>query len=64
MPKLKTHKGYKSRVKLSARGKVLRHRCGHSHLMASKSPKRRRKLRKETLVFRTIAKKIITLIGG
>ncbi len=50
MPKLKTHKGIKKRVKVSKKGKVKRMKGGAGHLMSSKSAKRRRQLRKGVLV--------------
>jgi len=48
MPKLKTHKGMKKRFKVSATGKVRHKRCGSSHLMSHKSPKRVRRMRQTT----------------
>jgi large subunit ribosomal protein L35 len=41
---IKTKKSVAKRFKLTARGKVLRMHAGKRHLLASKSPKRRRKL--------------------
>lgn len=44
MPKQKTHKGLKKRVKVTASGKVrYKHSCG-GHLMSSKNAKRRRRI--------------------
>ncbi len=40
MPKMKTHKGAKGRVKISARGKVLASRPGKRHLNWHKSGKK------------------------
>ncbi len=45
MPKLKTKKGIKKRFKLTKTGKVKSRRAGKSHLLTSKSRKRKRKLR-------------------
>jgi large subunit ribosomal protein L35 len=45
MPKQKTHKGLKKRVKQTARGKVKVGQAGKSHLMAGTRGKNRRKLR-------------------
>ena len=36
MPKLKTHKGTKSRFKITGSGKVMRTKCGKSHLRRKK----------------------------
>jgi len=54
MPKLKPHKGLLKRVRITARGKVVRKMSFAGHLMSGKSGKRRRQLRrKATLVGRT-----------
>jgi large subunit ribosomal protein L35 len=45
MPKLKTKKSIKKRVKITKTGKVLRHKPGARHYKANKSGGRRRKLR-------------------
>jgi large subunit ribosomal protein L35 len=62
MPKLKTHRGLAKRVKLTGRGKVKRARAFHSHLLSSKSPKRKRNLAKSTLVHSTQEKTIKSLV--
>ena len=49
MPKQKTNRSAKKRFRLTAKGKVKRTRAGKSHLMASFSGKRVRKLRKSGL---------------
>uniref|UniRef100_A0A7V3ZUU6 Large ribosomal subunit protein bL35 n=1 Tax=candidate division WOR-3 bacterium TaxID=2052148 RepID=A0A7V3ZUU6_UNCW3 len=41
---LKTHKGLKKRIKVTAKGKILHWRAGKSHLLAKKSKKRKRRL--------------------
>ncbi|MCC6575082.1 MAG: 50S ribosomal protein L35 [Planctomycetes bacterium] len=50
MPKMKTHKGAAKRFKITKKGKLKHFNAGHSHLQSSKSPKRRRKLRKASLL--------------
>ena len=62
MPKLKTHRGLAKRVKITARGKVKRARAFHSHLLSSKSPKRKRNLSRRTLVHSTQEKTIKSLV--
>lgn len=42
---VKTRKSVAKRFKITAGGKVLRSMAGRRHLLAGKSPKRRRKLR-------------------
>ena len=56
MPKQKTHKGLKKRVKVTATGKVKRKRAGAGHLMSSKNAKRRRRLAGKTTMTDTCAK--------
>ena len=50
MPKKKTHKGLKKRVKVTASGKVKAHTSFTGHLMSGKTAKRRRKLRKSIVI--------------
>lgn len=45
MPKMKTNKAVAKRIKISARGKVLRRVAGSGHLKSRKSPKRLRSFR-------------------
>jgi len=42
MPKLKTHKGAKSRFHITGSGKLLRTKCGKSHLRRKKAPRTKR----------------------
>lgn len=46
MPKMKTHSASKKRFKKTAKGKVKRAHAYKRHLMASKTAKRKRHLRK------------------
>ena len=64
MPKHKTHRGLAKRVKLSAKGKVLRKKGFKGHLLSGKSSKRKRRLGRTAGVPEVIAKKIRRLIGG
>jgi large subunit ribosomal protein L35 len=50
MPKMKTKRAAAKRLKKTASGKLKRFRGWKSHLLEAKSPKRRRRLRKGTLV--------------
>ncbi len=56
MPKQKTHKGLKKRVKVTASGKVKRGRTGAGHLMSCKNAKRRRRVSSSTIMTSTTAK--------
>ena len=48
--KMKTHKGAKKRFKLTGSGKVKRMRAFKSHILTKKDAKRKRRLRKASLV--------------
>jgi large subunit ribosomal protein L35 len=50
VPKQKTHKGAAKRFKVTGGGKVTRHQAMHSHMLTSKTTKRKRHLRKSTEV--------------
>ncbi len=56
MPKQKTHKGLKKRVKVTATGKVKHKRTGGGHLMSGKNAKRRRRVRSSSLMTSAMAK--------
>ncbi len=64
MPKHKTHKGLKKRVKVTAKGKVKRSKAFASHLLAHKSAKRKRRLRGSTIMKNAAeVKKVKRLLG-
>ncbi|MDH4158313.1 MAG: 50S ribosomal protein L35 [candidate division Zixibacteria bacterium] len=50
MPKLKTQRGAAKRFKKTGTGKIRRHRAFKTHIMNKMTPKRRRQLRRPTLV--------------
>jgi large subunit ribosomal protein L35 len=50
MPKMKTHRGAAKRFKKTGTGKIVRSRANKQHILTKKSAKRKRKLRKDTLV--------------
>lgn len=53
MPKMKSHRGAAKRFKLTAKGKVVYKRAGHSHLLEGKSAKRKRPARRPGLLDQT-----------
>lgn len=53
MPKMKTHRGAAKRFKYTKNGKVKRFKAYKSHLLSSKTRKRKRNLRKGTMVHPT-----------
>ena len=50
MPKMKSNRGAAKRFRTTASGKIKRHSAFHSHILTKKSTKRKRNLRKESLV--------------
>ena len=50
MPKMKTHRGAAKRLKVTGTGKIMKHNAYKSHLLESKSPKRKRSLRKAEVI--------------
>ncbi|MCL2337302.1 MAG: 50S ribosomal protein L35 [Firmicutes bacterium] len=50
MPKIKTHRGAAKRFKKTGTGKFKAEHAFHSHILGKKSPKRKRNLRKSSLV--------------
>ena len=58
MPKIKSNRGAAKRFKLTATGKVKRKKAYHSHILSTKTTKRKRKLRKGTLVAKSEVKNV------
>lgn len=50
MPKTKSSSAARKRFKITGKGKVKRFRAYKSHILTKKHPKRKRRLRKGTLV--------------
>jgi large subunit ribosomal protein L35 len=63
MPKMKTHRGAAKRFKKTGTGKIVRAHAFTSHILEKKSPKRKRNLRKATVMHKTDAKRIARLIA-
>ncbi len=62
MPKLKTHRGAAKRFSLTGTGKVKRNRAYASHILTTKTTKRKRTLRKSAILDKTNEKEIKRLI--
>lgn len=62
MPKMKSHSGARKTFSLTATGKIKRRKMNRSHILTSKSTKRKRGLRKPGLVSKADAKKIKMLL--
>jgi len=63
MPKAKTHKGLTKRVKVTARGKILRKMSFGGHLMSRKSGERCRALRRKRVIGGKTAENIKQALG-
>jgi len=50
MPKMKTNSSAKKRFKIASSGNIKRKKPYHSHILTKKTQKRKRSLRKSTLV--------------
>jgi large subunit ribosomal protein L35 len=62
MPKMKTHKGAAKRFKKTGSGKYKRSRAYASHILEKKSPKRKRRLRKSSLVSPSETKRVLRML--
>ncbi len=62
MPKIKTHRGAAKRFKLTGTGKVKRSKAFSSHILTSKTQKRKRNLRKSGLIDKSNLKSVLKLI--
>mgnify|MGYP003573040703 FL=1 len=63
MPKMKGKSGAKKRFKLTGTGKLKREKAYRSHILTKKTTKRKRNLRKSTLVDKADEKRIKTIIS-
>jgi len=63
MPKMKSNRSAAKRFRLTGTGKVRRARSMHGHLLTSKTRKRKRKLRTNTLVSGAETRRIKRLLG-
>ena len=62
MPKVKTHRGAAKRFKKTGTGKLKRSQAYTSHILTKKTPKRKRNLRKGTIMDKTNEKVIKKLL--
>ncbi len=62
MPKMKSHRGASKRFKKTSSGKIKRKKAYHSHILNKKSTKRKRNLRKATLVSKADEKSVRRMI--
>ncbi len=64
MPKMKTNRSAAKRFSKTGSGKYKRNKAYRSHILTKKSPKRKRQLRKSTLVSKADLKRVKRLLGG
>lgn len=62
MPKKKSHRGAAKRFKVTGSGKVVRHHAMANHILTKKTTKRKRNLRKQTVVSPAFARTIKALL--
>ncbi len=62
MPKIKTLKSLKKRVKVTAKGKIKFHHAGKSHILTKKTRKRKRALRKDGIMSKVDADRVKKLL--
>jgi large subunit ribosomal protein L35 len=63
MTKMKTRKAVKARFKVTGTGKLMRAKPGRRHILTKKSSKRKRHLKKQTLVHKGQVKMYSRLMG-
>lgn len=63
MPKMKTHRAAAKRFHKTASGKLKRRKAYKSHILAKKSRKRKRGLRKPTLVSASDLSRVKRMLG-
>jgi large subunit ribosomal protein L35 len=62
MPKYKSKRALRKRVRLTGSGKLRRHRAYKSHILTKKHPKRKRQLRKGALVSKADERRLKRLL--
>ena len=62
MPKMKTKRAAAKRLKRTASGKLTRHSGWKRHLLEAKSPKRKRRLRKASLIAKSDQARLSVLV--
>jgi large subunit ribosomal protein L35 len=60
---MKSHSGAKKRFKKTGSGKIKRKKAYHGHILTKKSSKRKRHLRKDTLVHKSDKKRVEHLLN-
>lgn len=63
MPKMKSHKGARSRFKITGTGKIRRRQANLNHFLGKKSSSQKRRLAKSTVVDESDVKRIRRMLG-
>jgi large subunit ribosomal protein L35 len=63
MPKQKTNKSVKKRMRVTASGKIKRNKSNKRHLLSGRTTKRKRQLRRPAIETGRIARKYILALG-
>ena len=62
MPKLKTNRGARKRIRKTATGKFVRSHANKSHILTKKTRKRKRNLRKSSVIHESNARQVARLL--
>jgi len=62
MPKMKSKRALRKRVKITGSGKIRRYRAFKSHILTKKHPKRKRRLRQGAMVSHADQKRLMRLL--
>jgi large subunit ribosomal protein L35 len=63
MPKMKSHSGAKKRFRKTAKGKLRGRRAYSSHNLEKKSPGRKRRFKRPSVISKPDRKRVDTLLG-
>jgi large subunit ribosomal protein L35 len=63
MPKMKTHSGAKKRFRATANGKLRGRRAFSTHILEKKSPKRKRQMRRPSVIAKHDRTRVEVLLG-
>ena len=64
MPKMKTHRGTKKRVKVTGSGKLVIKHSGKSHILTKKSSKRKKRFGQDAIVPKGAERRIKKVLAG
>ena len=62
MPKMKSNRGAAKRFRKTAKGKIRCDKPFHSHILTKKSAKRKRRLRKNDILHKSLEKQVRKLL--